>query len=451
MLDHTPPDALAKSISISELNRQVRTLLEQTLPLLWVRGEISNLTYASSGHLYFSLKDADAQVRCTLWRNKAQLLGFRPENGQQVEARVLVTLYEARGDYQLNVETLRRAGQGDLFQRFLELKEQLAREGLFDSDKRRPLPAFPERIAVVTSPQAAAWRDVLSTFARRAPHVRLTLYPVPVQGEGAARQIAASLAQAAAAAHDLIILCRGGGSLEDLWAFNEEIVARAIRASRLPVITGIGHETDFTIADFAADLRAPTPTAAAEQASPARDALLERLASLAQRLYRSQQRQLERYAQHLDHLAARLPSPARQLQARAERLDDLRWRLRQAMARSQDARERQLMRLASRLTAQRPATSRPKARLEQLALQLQHAWQQARAQRTARLDKAAQALRQLDPHAVLQRGYALVRKPTGKIVRNARELQRGDSLQLILAHGEALASVTQVVTPGEGQ
>ena len=451
MPDYSLPNPTSAVLSVSELNRMVRSLLEQSIPLIWVSGEISNLTQASSGHLYFTLKDADAQVRCTLWRNKAQLLGFRPENGQKVEARVLATLYEARGDYQLSVETLRRNGQGHLFERFLELKERLEREGLFRSDTRRPLPTFPRRIAIVTSPQAAAWRDVLSTLARRAPQIRLTLFPVPVQGEGAARQIANALGQAAESDNDLVILCRGGGSLEDLWAFNEEVVARAIRASRLPVISGVGHETDFTIADFAADLRAPTPTAAAELASPERAALLDRLSILARRLDRGQRHRLEQFARGLDHLAARLPSPERQLHTRRERLAGLQARLGHGIHQHQDRLGRLLAQLAGRLAARQPALSGKQERLERLALRLRHAWRQHLEQRAGRLDKAAQGLRQLDPHAVLSRGYALVRGPGGKPVHDARELRSGDSLQLILARGEALARVTQVVTPDEGQ
>ena len=255
-------------LTVTSLNRLVRDCLEAAFPLTWVGGEISNLTYAASGHVYFSLKDAGAQVRCVMWRSRAQTLGWRLENGQKIEARALVSFYEPRGEFQLNVEAIRRAGQGDLFERFLRLKAQLENEGLFAVDRKRPLPTFPDHIAIVTSPQAAALRDVLTTLHRRAPHLRITLVPTPVQGEGAGERIAAALAQASACGCQAIILCRGGGSIEDLWAFNEEIVARAIRASTVPVVAGIGHETDFTIADFAADLRAPTPTAAAELISP---------------------------------------------------------------------------------------------------------------------------------------------------------------------------------------
>ena len=222
-------------LSISSLNRLVRDCLESTFPLTWVGGEISNLTYAASGHVYFSLKDANAQVRCVMWRNRTQLSGWRLENGQKIEARALVSFYEPRGEFQLNVESVRRAGQGDLFERFLRLKAKLESEGLFAAEIKRPLPEHPQALAIVTSLQAAALRDVLSTLRRRAPHIRVDLYPTPVQGEGAGEKIAAALKLAAAGDCDAIILCRGGGSIEDLWSFNEEVVARAIRASALPI------------------------------------------------------------------------------------------------------------------------------------------------------------------------------------------------------------------------
>jgi len=298
---HTGLPVSAPVIPVSLLNRLARERLEATFPLCWVAGEISNLSHAASGHLYFSLKDSAAQVRCVMFRSRAQILGWRLENGQQIEARVLVTLYEARGDFQLNVEAARRGGIGNLYERFLRLQDQLASEGLFDSAAKRSLPTFPQRIGIITSPQAAALRDVLSTLRRRAGHVSIVLYPTPVQGDGAARQIAEAILGAGARREcELLIVCRGGGSIEDLWAFNDEAVARAIRACSLPVICGIGHETDFTIADFAADQRAPTPTAAAEIAAPERTALLARLAAGELALRRQIEQQLNQRGQHLD-------------------------------------------------------------------------------------------------------------------------------------------------------
>ncbi|MCL2021871.1 MAG: exodeoxyribonuclease VII large subunit [Betaproteobacteria bacterium] len=394
----SPPHPSVPILSVSELNGMARMALEKNLPLLWVAGEISNLTRAASGHIYFILKDANSQVRCTIWRNKAQLIGFRPENGQKVEARALVTLYEARGEYQLNVETLRRAGQGLLFERFLALKATLEAEGLFTPENKRQLPFFPRHIAIVTSPQAAALKDVLITLERRAPHLAITLFPTPVQGEGAALQIATALKTAAASGCEAIILCRGGGSLEDLWAFNEEEVVRAIRASSIPVVSGVGHETDFTLADFAADLRAPTPTSAAEQICPDRAILLERIVALSRRLEQGWQRRLGRWGEQLDYLAFRLPSPARQIAIRRNRLTLQSNRLHEAISRLL-AKERQ------------------------------------------GLERLAQSLRQLSPEAVLARGYAIAFDAQNRAARDASQLTEGEILTLRLAEGSTAVAV----------
>jgi len=436
-------------LSVSALTRQARELLESGFPLTWVGGEISNLTHAGSGHVYFSLKDAGSQVRCTLWRSKAQLLGWRLENGQQVELRALVTLYEARGEFQLNVESLRRAGQGDLFQRFLQLKSRLEAEGLFAAEAKRPLPVFPQRLGIVTSPQAAALRDVLSTLRRRAPHIALTLYPAPVQGAGAGERIAAALAQAAAGGSELILLCRGGGSIEDLWAFNEEIVARALRASPVPVICGVGHETDFTIADFAADLRAPTPTAAAELAAPDRDTWLTRLQGIADRLQHRAERQLADASQQLDWLASRLRHPAARFADGRERLARLEIQLQQAAARQLQGSRQRWQNAAQRLAAVRPHGREARQTLENLRLRLQHAGDEhlnRLAQHLAALDSG---LRQLDPQAVLRRGYALARTADGAIVRDATQLSPGATLQLAFGRGQADATVNAIADCAE--
>ncbi|MDR3352959.1 MAG: exodeoxyribonuclease VII large subunit [Zoogloeaceae bacterium] len=428
-------------VGVGELNRMARRLLEGNLPLLWVAGEISGFTRAASGHLYFVLKDDAAQARCVLWRNKAALLSFRPENGQKVEARAHVTLFEARGDYQLDVETLRLAGQGALFERFLALKAKLAAEGLFRPERKRPLPPFVRHLALVTSPRAAALQDVLATLARRAPHVRVTLFPTAVQGEGAATEIAAALAQAAASGQDLILLCRGGGGMEDLWAFNEERVARAIAASRLPVVCGVGHETDFTIADFVADLRAPTPTAAAELAAPDRRALLLRLAEIQARLLRRTETCLRQWEARLDHLAARLPSPTRQLALRRARLAGLQARLCPAGRFCLDGAARRQQALAHRLERARPALAAQEEILARLALRLAHAGRSGIRAQDGHLERLASGLRGLDPLAVLARGYAVARDATGHIVRNATSLKPGDALQLEFHHGKAQARI----------
>nr|WP_265947876.1 exodeoxyribonuclease VII large subunit [Dechloromonas sp. A34] len=438
-------------LSVSSLNRLVRECLESTFPLTWIGGEISNLTYAASGHVYFSLKDASAQVRCVMWRSRAQLLGWRLENGQKIEARALVSFYEPRGEFQLNVEAIRRAGQGDLFERFLKLKAKLDSEGLFAAERKRPLPAFPRHLAIVTSPQAAALRDVLTTLHRRAPHLRISLFPTPVQGEGAGEKIAAALAQASRSDCDCdaIILCRGGGSIEDLWSFNEEVVARAIVATSIPVVAGVGHETDFTIADFAADLRAPTPTAAAELISPDRDALLARLGELQRQLARRMERSLAEHQQRIDWLAARLIHPADKIRQRNADLKALGRRLRQAIGRQGEASQLRLDSLRQRFSSARP-------RPEQLAEGLSHLhfrlssrtlWQIS--QQAAKLNALSSGLKQLDPDAVLARGYALAIGPDGRVVRDAATLTAGDTLKLDFARGSAQATVNQVVAGRE--
>jgi exodeoxyribonuclease VII large subunit len=297
-------------LTVSALNQAVARTLERSFPLCWIGGEVSNFTRASSGHWYFTLKDSGAQVRAVMFRGRAQYAGFMPREGDKVEVRALVTLYAPRGDYQLNVEAIRRAGVGNLFEAFLQLKDRLGREGLFDPERKRPLPAFVRTIGVVTSPQAAALRDVLTALARRAPHVRVVLYPAPVQGAGSAERIAQAIATASRRAEcDVLLVCRGGGSIEDLWSFNEEVVARAIAACAVPVIVGVGHETDFTIADFTADVRAPTPTAAAEMASGAREDWLAALRGNAGALRRGAVRALRTTQQTLDNYARTLQSP----------------------------------------------------------------------------------------------------------------------------------------------
>ena len=299
-------------ITVTELNREVRNLLEGSFPVLWVAGEISNFKRYDSGHCYFSLKDGGAQVRCVMFRNRAALIDFAPREGMQVEARAVVSLYEARGDFQLTIEALRPAGLGALFEAFEKLKKKLEAEGLFAAQRKRSLPKMPRAIGIVTSPAAAALRDMVTTLARRMPGIPVILYPTPVQGLDAGPQIAAAIRKAGARAEvDVLIVGRGGGSLEDLWAFNEEVVARAIADSPIPVVSGVGHETDFTIADFVADVRAATPTAAAELVSPNREEWLARLAQMRFRMRAMMERQLQQRMQRLDEVK---PQVAQQLQ-----------------------------------------------------------------------------------------------------------------------------------------
>jgi exodeoxyribonuclease VII large subunit len=385
--------ARAAPITVSQLLRSVRDTLERRYPLMWVAGEISNLTRAASGHWYFTLKDNDAQVDCVMFRGRAAGLDWTPTEGTRVEARVLVTLYEPRGRFQLNVETMRHAGLGPLYERFLGLKEQLAREGLFDPAAKREPPEHPRAIGVVTSLAAAALRDVLTTLARRNPSIPVIVYPVPVQGEGAADRIAAMLRTASERGEcDVLLLVRGGGSLEDLWQFNEQVVARAIRASRIPVVVGVGHETDFTIADFAADRRAPTPTAAAELVSAPRAELLARIAELALRAGRESSRRIGYAMQTVDALARRLVHPADRMRASGQLVAQLSARLASANARLLDG-------------------------------------------AAARLERLRTGLSGLDPTAVLARGYSITRNAAGQVLRDAAGAAEGERLHTTLSKG----------------
>jgi len=432
-------------LTISQLNRAVAGLLERNIPLVWVRGEVSNFTAAASGHWYFTLKDGGAAARGVMFRGRAMLVGFTPREGDRIEGRARVSLYEPRGDYQLQVEAMRRAGQGDLFEAFLRLKEKLSAEGLFDPARKRTPVAVPRALGIVTSLQAAALRDVLTALARRVPHARVVIYPAPVQGDEAGSRLAQAIALANKRAEvDTLLLVRGGGSIEDLWAFNHEGLARAIVASAIPVISGVGLETDFTIADFAADLRAPTPTAAAELAGLPREQWLARLRQAAQDLRRAQRRRVEQAGQRLDRAAAQLISPRERLARQQERLAALVRSLDAAWSGTQRDREAEVGLLRQRLIAQLPDPTRLSARVDDLARRVRQcqAYQLARLQQ--RLASHAAHLRALGPEQTLARGYAIVRDEQGGIVRQARSLQAGARLDLSFAEGAAQASVTAV-------
>ena len=389
----------APVLTVSQLLRSARDTLEQRFPLQWIAGEVSNLRPAASGHLYFTLKDEAAQVDCVMFRGRAAHLDWALADGQRVEARALVTLYEPRGRFQLNVEAMRRAGLGPLYERFLRLKEKLGKEGLFDAAAKRPLPEYPRQIGVVTSLAAAALRDVLTTLRRRNPAIPVVVYPAPVQGEGAAAKLAEALAAANRRAEcDVLLLVRGGGSIEDLWQFNEEALARAIRASAIPVVVGVGHETDFTIADFAADERAPTPTAAAELVSPPLEALRAQVAQAALRLARETARRIEYAMQTVDALARRLVHPA-------ERLRNSR---------------QHLQHLAARLAA---AMKHEFARFKSL------------------LERHEAVLAGLDHRAVLARGYSLTLNLKDEIVRDAAQVGEGERIVTALAKGSLESQV----------
>jgi len=429
-------------LSVSALNRSVRDLLEHRFPLVWVGGEISNFTAARSGHLYFSLKDEQAQVRCVLFRSRGMLLDWQPRDGMKVEVRALVTLYEARGEFQLNVEFMRPAGLGALYEAFLRLRDRLEREGLFDAALKRPIPTYPRAIGVVTSRAAAALRDVLTTLRRRNPSIPVIVYPTSVQGEGAPAEIVHALENAGRRAEcDVLILCRGGGSIEDLWAFNDERVARAVRACPIPVVVGVGHETDFTIADFAADVRAPTPTASAELASPPRAELLARLNALAERLHRRVQRDLEVRMQLLDHLGRRLVHPGRRLEAQRALVAHLQARLAHGAARAVQSERLRLQDLLGRARRRLPALDSLGIRAAQLAERLQAASRGRLADAAARVDALARGLTHLDPRGVLDRGYSIVRDAGGHIVRRGAGLAAGELLDITFAEGDAQARV----------
>jgi exodeoxyribonuclease VII large subunit len=331
----TPPlraaAEVAEVLAVGALVAAARLALERGLGVVWVAGEISNLFRAGSGHVYFTLKDATAQVKCTLWRNKAQLVPFTLKDGMAVEVRALPSMYEARGEFQLSIDVVRHAGVGALYERFLALKAKLAAAGWLDAARKRALPPFPRRVGVVTSPRGAALRDVLTTFARRWSQLRVILYPCAVQGEGAAAEIASAIRAANARAEvDVLVVCRGGGSIEDLWAFNEEVVARAVYESELPVVSGVGHETDFTICDFVADARAPTPTGAAALVAPDSGAHRHRCGQVARRLHRALLHALANAIQRVDHASRRLVHPAESIAAQRERCAGLGRRLARA-------------------------------------------------------------------------------------------------------------------------
>lgn len=429
-------------LSVSALNRMAREALESAFPLLWVSGEISNLRRPASGHVYFALKDEGAQVDCVMFRQRAQLLPFPLQDGLRVELRALVTLYEARGGFQLNVESMRHAGIGALFEAFARLRARLEQEGLFAPERRLPLPRFPRRIGIVTSLQAAALRDVLAALARRAPHVPVTIYPTLVQGEGSAGGIAEAIGKAARMGGcDVLIVCRGGGSIEDLWAFNEEIVARAIDASPLPVVTGIGHETDSTIADLAADCRAATPTAAAELASAGYVEAAHELAQLADTLAAAMRRGLQARMQRLDLMSHRLIHPGERLQHLRTETALVASRLGAALRRRLSTGALSLHGLHARFAQCRPDLRHPQRDVNSLAERLAAAATTALCRRQDRLAGIAVSLNHLSPQAVLKRGYSLVRKADGSIVCASAQVSVGETLLLTFGEGAADAQV----------
>ena len=392
-------------IGVGDLNRAIASILEQGIGSVWVRGEVSNFKAYESGHWYFSLKDSEGQIRCVMFRGKNGQVGFLPKEGDLVEVAANISMYVPRGDLQLNVGMMRRAGQGGLYEAFLKLKEKLGKEGLFDEDAKRLLPKHPRRIAVITSPQAAALKDVLSTLARRAPHIPVTIFPSLVQGVDAPPALIKAL-EAAYAAHtadeiDIILLVRGGGSIEDLWAFNDESLARVIAQSPVPLVSGVGHETDFTIADFVADLRAPTPTGAAELATPDRQALLQDLATFSQKMSTRVSQRIDKEAQRLDQLSLRLSHAL-------------------------------------------PNADRMREKIEQLTMRLDQSWQVRINTFSEKHRHWSSHLELLSPQRTLDRGYAVLLNNHGQALRDPKSINQGGQVDVHLALGSAQIEVSKV-------
>ena len=438
--------------AVSQLNAEIRGVLDG-LPAFWVEGEVSNLARPASGHLFFSLKDPAAQVRCAMWRARAQRIGFDLADGMQVLVRARVGLYEPRGEYQLIVEHAEPAGDGALRRRFDELKRKLEAEGLFDPARKRSLPTVIRTIGVVTSTSGAALHDVLTTLARRAPSLRVVVYPTAVQGAAAPDEIVAAIGNASARDEcDVLLIVRGGGSLEDLWSFNEERVVRAIAAATIPTVSGVGHETDLTLADLVADLRAPTPTGAAERVATDSAEQLRLVAGFTARLRAGTDRELRRAAERTRVLSRRLAQlhPGTRIAQRGQRIDELEQRLRRAAHRVLEQRRSRTATATANLRRHAPharlAALRGRGAL--LAQRLDHALRGALSTRRERLTLAAQGLHATSPLATLARGYAIVTTATGRALRTAHEVAVGDAIEARLARGRIAARVTDVEPEG---
>jgi exodeoxyribonuclease VII large subunit len=448
MTDYPEPRITSTVLPVSRLVASARLILERNLPLCWVSGEISNFSRAPSGHCYFILKDDKAQVRCVFFRSKAQHIDFALRDGVQVEVRALASLYEARGEFQLTVEAMRLAGLGALFEAFARLKAKLADQGWFDAERKRALPAFPKRIGVVTSPRAAALHDVLTTLKRRMPAIPVVVYPCGVQGREAWDDIVRALRIANRRREcDVLIVCRGGGSIEDLWAFNEEAVARAVLESEIPVVSGVGHETDFTICDFVADVRAATPTAAATLIVPDRHELDARVRGAFLRVRSCALRLLEQRMQQVDHLGNRLRHPAARLAEQQRLLARQGARLAHAWRRVQDRAEMRLLPLQSRLLRHLSTPLQQTVGLEQVRVALARAAENLLFDRTQRLARCERSLALLNPIAVLERGYSIALTAEGSIVQSSAQLSRGMPLRLRFASGGAVVKVERAEPP----
>ena len=434
--------------NVTRLNREVRAVLEGSFPPVWVQGEISNLARPSSGHMYFSLKDKHAQIRCAMFKNRNKSLKFVPENGMEVITLVAVSLYEGRGEFQLIVEQLEPAGVGALQLAFEQLKERLQKEGLFDEGRKKTIPRFVRAIGVITSPAGAAIRDILHVLKRRYPGAEIIIYPVPVQGEGSASKISAAIEKAEARNEcDVIIITRGGGSIEDLWSFNEETVARSIYHSKIPIVTGIGHESDFTIADFVSDRRAPTPSAAAELVSPDQLGLFEQVKGIQKSLLLSMRRIMSNFFEELNHFERRLPDPVKRLHDFGQRIDDLGFRLQRAISSSIEIKRSLIFKSGAGINKFNPFQTlklyQEKSHHieEQLTTNMSFILEKAR----SRLDYMSHTLHTVSPLVTLQRGYAIVTAhDKNHIIRSIKEIKCGKKVRTRLANGFFHSTITKI-------
>ena len=430
------------ALSVSELNRLAKNLLEDNLAGLWIAGEVSNLTRAASGHYYFSLKDSLAQVRCAMFKGTAQRFPTLKE-GDHIEVCGRIGIYEARGEFQITVSEVRLKGLGRLYEAYERLKAVLQAEGLFAAERKRPLPERPERIGVVTSLAAAALRDVVSTLKRRAPEIPVIVYPAAVQGADSAAQIARAVQTASERAEcDVLIVCRGGGSIEDLWSFNEESVARAIAACRIPVVSGVGHETDFTLADFAADVRAPTPTGAAELVSPNRAESLQSLRQAEGRLKEALRQRYYDASQKIDWLSRQIRHPRQKLDAQRVQAETLSRQLRHALQTVCRFQRQNVARQSELLRHLRPDTRQADARLAQLQADLARGRRRIMADKAQLLEKQAGLLQAVSPQHILARGFSVVKNSRGQVIRDAALLKQGQKLHITFFEGEADVRVT---------
>ena len=430
------------ALSVSELNRLAKNLLEDNLAGLWIAGEVSNLTRAASGHYYFSLKDSHAQVRCAMFKGTAQRFPTLKE-GDHIEVCGRIGIYEARGEFQITVSEVRLKGLGRLYEAYERLKAVLQAEGLFAAERKRPLPERPERIGVVTSLAAAALRDVVSTLKRRAPEIPVIVYPAAVQGADSAAQIARAVQTASERAEcDVLIVCRGGGSIEDLWSFNEEPVARAIAACRIPVVSGVGHETDFTLADFAADVRAPTPTGAAELVSPNRAESLQSLRQAEGRLKEALRQRYYDASQKIDWLSRQIRHPRQKLDAQRVQAETLSRQLRHALQTVCRFQRQNVARQSELLRHLRPDTRQADARLAQLQADLVRGRRRIMADKAQLLEKQADLLQAVSPQHILARGFSVVKNSRGQVIRDAALLKQGQKLHITFFEGEADVRVT---------